>query len=372
MTKKKILIDCRFIGSGSALGRYAEQLTLNLLDLKSQFLIRPILRNSLKEKIPRKLFKADPMWTDIVHYSFAEQFDLWKIIKKEKPALVHFTHFNAPIFSPKPFLVTIHDLTISQFRDKNHSFLERAAYNFLLKNLAKRATHIIAPSERTKKDIEKILHVPEGKISKIYEGVEEKFKPQKEDKIKTMRKNFDLNAPFIMYAGQWRPHKNLLKLFEAFAILKNEYKIEEKLLLVGTPDPRYPEIPAKVKELGLENKVRFLGFVEEEWLSTLYSAASICVVPSLAEGFGFPPLEAMACGTVVASSQISCLPEILDQAAIFFDPYDEKDMAVKIYTALTNDRLREVLIERGLHWVKRYNWHKVAEQTLRVYENLID
>jgi glycosyltransferase involved in cell wall biosynthesis len=369
--KKKIIIDGRFIGSGSALGRYAEQLLINLLNLDHDFRIQPILKLSLKNNIPAILQKADPLWVEINHYSITEQTQLPQILRKEKPDLIHYTHFNAPISSPQPFLATIHDLTISRFRDKNQNAFERAAYNFLLKQVAKKAEHFIAISHATRKDMEKFLHISSAKISVIYEGIETKFKPQSLETIARFKQAYKLDFPYVMYAGQWRPHKNLLNLFEAFAILKKEYHITEKLVLFGKEDPRYPEIPAKIKELGLENEIKIMGFIPDDLLPAAYDAANLYVIPSLSEGFGFPPLEAMACGTPVAASLISCLPEILSEAAVFFDPHDPRDMAVKINSSLTNQKLREVLIERGFLRAKNYNWQKTAEQTLRVYQNVL-
>jgi len=368
---KKVLVDARFVGSGSALGRYAEQLLLALLPLQSEIVIRPIFNSQLKKSIPYDLVRANPVWVDIPHYSFKEQLDFTYILRAQNPDLIHFTHFNAPIFSPKPFVVTIHDLTISKFVDKNHSSIRRWAYCFQLSQIAKRADHIIAISQATAKDIERILKAPSGKISVVYEGIESKFRPQSRDQIAKFRKKYNLFDPFILYAGQWRPHKNLLRLFEAFSILKREYHIEEKLVLIGAKDPRYPEVPKKVKDLGLEKEVRFLGFVEEEMLPAVYSASSLLVMPSLAEGFGFPPLEAIACGGVVAASFISCLREVLDESAVFFDPYDIRDMAVKMYSALKNQKLRDILRLRGRKWVKRYNWEKTARRTLLVYQNIL-
>src|ERR1035437_3318675 len=136
--KKTILIDGRFIGSGSALGRYAEQLLIHLLELESDFIFRPILRPSLKKNISPILKKADPVWVEIGHYSIAEQTKLPQILKKLKPDLIHYTHFNVPIFSPRPFIVTIHDLTISHFKDKKQTIIERMAYNFLLNQVSKK------------------------------------------------------------------------------------------------------------------------------------------------------------------------------------------------------------------------------------------
>ncbi|MDD3773962.1 MAG: glycosyltransferase family 1 protein [Patescibacteria group bacterium] len=370
-SKSKIIIDARFVGSGSALGRYSEQLLINLLPLSDDFEIRSILHQAYKKDIPAILKKNNPIWVGIDHYSIAEQTKLLWILKKEKADLIHYTHFNAPIFSPRPFVMTMHDLTISRFRDKNQTFIERAAYNFLLKQVAKKADHFIAISNATKKDLEKFLNVNKNKVSVIYEGIENKFRPEKPEIISKFKQAYKIDFPYVMYAGQWRPHKNLINLFEAFAILKKEYHIPEKLVLFGKLDSRYPEIPAKIKELNLEKEIILLGFIPDDLLPAAYSGANLYVIPSLAEGFGFPPLEAAACGTPVASSLISCMPEVLGEAAVFFDPYDPRDIAVKINSALTNQKLREVLIERGFNRVKRYNWEKTAEETLRVYENIL-
>jgi len=369
--KQKILIDCRFVGGGSALGRYAEQLFINLLKLDSNFEFSPILLENYKKDIPKIIKKSNPLWTDIKHYSLSEQTKLPKLIREQNPDLIHYTHFNVPIFSEKPFVTTILDLTISRFKDKNQSFVEIMAYNFLLKQVAKRANHLITSSKETASDIRKYLKVTQAKTSVVYLGIEEKFKPQSEEKIAAFKKEYKIDYPYIMYAGQWRPHKNLLRLFKAFRMLKKNYGTKQKLVLFGKPDSRYPEIPQTIKALGLENEIIVLGFIPDDLLPAAYSGADLYVIPSLAEGFGFPPLEAMACATPVASSLISCMPEILDEAAVFFDPYDYADMAVKINTALTNQKLRSVLIQRGAHLVKKYTWQKTAENTLRIYQNVL-
>ncbi len=174
-----------------------------------------------------------------------------------------------------------------------------------------------------------------------------------------------------MYTGQWRVHKNLIRLVQAFKILLSKYHQDLDMVFIGKFDERFPELPAEVEKLKLSNRVKFTGFVEEGELPLFYNAAAAFVFPSLAEGFGLPPLEAMASGTPVVSSNVSCMPEVLGDAAYYFDPLSIQDIAKKINSVLNNPKLRQKLIADGTRQVRKYSFERMAKETLATYRDVL-
>ncbi|MFA6550731.1 MAG: glycosyltransferase family 1 protein, partial [Candidatus Gracilibacteria bacterium] len=281
--------------------------------------------------------------------------------------------FNAPIFYFRPSFVMIHDLIVSFFPGrKNKSILKKFAYNLVLKTVTKKAKKIIAVSEHTKKDLIKILKIKAEKISVIYEGIGEEFQRVKSAEILELTKQkYGIDKPFILYTGVYRYHKNITGLLKAFKILKDKFHAPHKLVITGREDPYYPDVRRTAHELGLKDDVIFAGLVPEEDLIALYSCADLHTLPSFYEGFGFTPLEAMACGTPTAVSHTSSLPEICGKAALFFDPHDTKEMASTLHKAIADEDLRKRLIKAGHERVQMFKWENLAKQTLEVYNNLL-
>jgi glycosyltransferase involved in cell wall biosynthesis len=360
----RIGIDCRFFSSKfTGIGRYTHELVENFIKLNS------------KLSIPHELvlFFNEPEYSDFhcpehvkkilvnaKHYSIDEQFVFLKKLNAAKLDLVHFPHFNIPVLYSKPYIVTIHDLTLSMFPgQKMTRWYHRVGYNLTIKNAVKKAKKIIAVSKNTKKDLVRLLGVPEEKITVIYNGVTPEFKIIPEYKSAK-------HDPFLLYAGVWRSHKNLPRLISAFHLLKskNADLKDLKLIITGKPDPHYPEVERTVKFLGLENDVKFLGLVPEQELIKLYNQAKIFVFPSLYEGFGLPPLEAMSCGTPVAAANSSSIPEICGKNnAVFFDPHDIKSIAETILSLYKNPTAQEKLIKNGLIHAAEFSWVKSAKET---------
>ncbi len=375
----KIGIDCRIFSSNfTGIGRYTHELVNELIKINDKihsphsfvlFFNQPEYR-TYKTKSPN----VKKILVNIKHYSLAEQTKFLHILNKEKLDITYFPHFNIPIFYKRPYIVTIHDLTLSFFPGKKMTkFYHRIAYSLTIKNAVRRAKYIIAVSENTKKDIIKHLHISAQKIKVIYNGISDKFKFIKDTLClqKTLKK-YNITKEFLLYTGVWRNHKNLVNLIRAFEIIKNTSHLNLQLVITGKPDPSYPEIKKTANNSRMKNDIIFTGLIPEEDLINLYNAAHIYVFPSLYEGFGFPPLEAMKCGTPVAASFSSSIPEICGKEnAVFFDPYDTNDMAKKIIMLYKNTDLKKSLIEKGKKHVIKFSWKKMAQETFNLITNTL-
>jgi len=369
----KIGIDCRIFSSRfTGIGRYTHELVEHFIEankkLKNPHELVLFFNNPEYENFPEKTH-VKKILVNAKHYSLDEQFIFLKKLNQENLDLVHFPHFNVPVLYNKPYIVTIHDLTLSMFPgQKMTKWYHRAGYNLTIKNSVKKAKKIIAVSENTKKDLVKLLHVPEEKIAVIYNGVSPEFK------VIPSYKNSS-HDHFLLYAGVWRSHKNLPRLIGAFHLLKTENAELKnlKLFITGKPDPHYPEVKNSVRFLGLENDVKFLGLVPEEELIKLYNQAKIFVFPSLYEGFGLPPLEAMSCGAPVAAADSSSIPEICGREnAVFFNPHKIESIAASILSIYKNPDLQEKLVKNGLAHAAKFTWAKTASSTFKIILDLLE
>ena len=371
----RIGIDARMYSSHfTGIGRYVFELTENLfkLDQENEYILFLNDPEYSEFKPPNK--RIHKVCVNARHYSVKEQTKFCKLLYKHNLDLVHFTHFNAPILYLKPSIVTIHDLTLSFFPGKKmNSFVYRAAYQAILKSTVSKAQKIIAVSKNTKKDLQKLLKTPSEKISVIYEGVNQEFKPiTNKSQVNACLKKYHINKPFLLYTGVWRNHKNIVNLIKAFNLLNQNYKYNSQLVITGKEDPFYPEVKQTVLDLNLKDKVIFTDFVSEQDLVTLISSAHIYAFPSFYEGFGLPVLEAMQCHTPVACSNTSCLPEIAgSDNAVFFDPHSPQDIAKKLHTLATDQELRNKLINNGAQHIKNFSWQEMANQTLNLYKQIL-
>ncbi|KKP36371.1 MAG: mannosyltransferase B-like protein [Candidatus Peregrinibacteria bacterium GW2011_GWA2_33_10] len=369
----KIGIDARMYSTKfTGIGRYVYELIQNLqeIDKKNEYFI------FLNDPEYKTYIPTNPNFHKIRvnarHYTLTEQLKFLRKLNKCKLDLVHFTHFNAPILYFKPSIVTIHDLTLSFYPGKKMtSVFHRIAYHLTIYCSIKKAKKIIAVSQNTKKDIEKLFKINSEKIKVIYEAANKDFKPIKDQKLLDhIKEKYDLDKPFLLYTGVWRDHKNITGLLKGFHILQQKYKFNGYLVITGKEDPHYPEVKETVKTYNLQKHVKFTGLIPEQDLIALYNLAEIYVLPSFYEGFGLPILEAFACNTPVACSDSSSLPEIAgEQNAIFFDPKDHEDIAAKIHQILKDKSLRKTLKSRGQKRLTRFSWPKMAKETLEVYNS---
>jgi len=233
----------------------------------------------------------------------------------------------------------------------------------------KTADKIITVSNSTKNDLMNHFNIPKEKIRVIFEAADEKFKSLNNKETKEVKYKYHLNFPFILYVGGLAVHKNIPALIKAFYKVKKK-GIQHKLVITGTKRWKYKEIFETIDKLDLQNDVVFTGYVSDEDLPALYNAADLFVYPSIYEGFGLPPLEAMACGTPVITSNTSSLPEVVGDAGIMVDPYDVNGLADAMHEVLANEGLRANMIKNGLERAKMFSWEKCARETLKVYEEV--
>lgn len=370
----KIGIDCRLYSSRfTGIGRYTNELVDHITKINDEhkrtheivlFFNKPEYQNFIP---PNPAVKK--VLVNAPHYSLKEQTQFLKALNKEKCDIVHFPHFNVPIFYRKPYIVTIHDLTLSLFPGRKMTkWYHRLAYHFTIKNAVKKAKKVIAVSKNTKEDIISHLKIRAEKIEVIYNGINPQFQIIEDLQVveKTLTK-YDIKKDFLLYTGVWRNHKNLTGLIEAFNILKNEKQIDINLVITGNPDPIYPEVLQTIKALNLEKDIMLPGLVSEQELVHLYNGAKIYVFPSFYEGFGLPPIEAMRCGTPVAASNTSSIPEICgEENAVYFNPNIPQDIAEKIEMLYKNVDLQAGLIWKGMHHSQKFSWERMALHTYEV------
>lgn len=363
----KICIDGRMLGAKNTtgIGVYIEKLLENLteLDLQNEYSILLGSHNFddvTNPKIKKILVKSK--W-----YSYSEQIELPKVLYKNKFDLVHFPQFNTPLLYRKKFITTIHDLTPLYFPGPKvqKSFIRKLAFNKVLNNSLKNSKKIITVSNFTKDKIVKKFKVHSDKIEVTYLGFENNFTKTIEPEV---LKKYKISKDYIFYLGVFRDHKNLPTLVEAFNQIKKTKDIQ--LVLGGSLDERYPEVKQSIESSPHKQDIIVTDFIPEKDLSALYSQANVFVLPSFMEGFGLVALEALACETPVVASNSSCLPEVLEDGALYFDPEKSSELSSQIAKVMDNDELRQDLIKRGLEITQKYNWQECAKQTLKVYESV--
>ncbi len=294
--------------------------------------------------------------------------------------LYHVPLNQVPLLMPKPYVVTIHDMSHLLYHDRNSGWRNNLRLYGFRRGLL-RADRIIAVSGATRRDVENLLGIPPSRIRQIYNALDPRFeqhKPYTEtDAAERNRilERYRINQPFLLYTGMIRPQKNIPRLIEAFASLRNELANHErfsdlKLLIIGDEISRFPGVRRAVIQYRVENAVRFLGFVPFETLRVLYEAAKAFVFPSLYEGFGLPPLEAMASGTPVVTSNVSSLPEVVGDAAMMVNPENVFDIARGIRQVLLDAELRAELRRKGFERLRRFSWRRTAEQVLETYREV--
>lgn len=281
--------------------------------------------------------------------------------------LIHFTNSVAPAWLPKPGVITIHDMTLWLF-PQYHYYRRLASMRPIIPLAARRAKAIIAVSENTRRDIERILRVPSERIHVIYEAANPQFKPVTDrSQLAQVRAELDLPDRFILYVGNVEPRKNLERLVKAFAMLGDRHSNPISLVIVGSLAWGHKPVLKAIEDACLQDRVRFLGYVETQVLAALYSMCEAFVYPSLYEGFGLPVLEAMACGAPVITSPNGSLREISEDAAAYIAPEDAGSITEALCEVLTNPSYRETLRERGFARTALFSWDRAAQETLALY-----
>jgi len=365
-----LVIDARLFSSTFGIGRYTFELTKHFFNLRPDWKFTLLIS---KEEMQKHSFPKNVQCIEANEkiYSLGEQTSFLKKLLSVNADLTWFPHFSLPLLYSKPFVTTVHDMTISLFPGKKKtSIFHRIAYNLTIKNALWRSKHIFTVSENTKKDIIEMEHINPQKITVAYNAVGKEFfeyKSPNEDILSPL----GITKPFFFYAGNWREHKNVLGLIKGFHYFLKTTNTQMQLVVTGKPDPLYPEFLKYRKENNLESEVIVPGLVEETTLMELYKKAKVFVFPSFYEGFGLPPLEAMAIGTPVISSNKACMPEICEDSALYFNPKEIKEISHQMKVLIEDENLLLELSKKGKKHAKKYSWETSAEILLRRFEELM-
>ena len=305
------------------------------------------------------------------NYSVREQFTLPFSVGRSGATLFHAPHYVLPALTPCRSIVTIHDCIHLRFPQYLPNRLAYAYARTQLWSATRRARRIVTVSHASKQDIIRFFDVPETKITVIPNAIDERIRrtPPDADLIR-VRERYQLPARFIMYAGNVKPHKNIKRLIDAFVQVRQRGFDDLGLLLSGSEVSRYSMLRRAVHRYNLHKHVRFLGYQTTETLAALYRLADVFVFPSLYEGFGLPPLEAIASGTPVVASNVSSLPEVLGDAALLVDPLNAAAIADGITRIIADDDLRAELRRRGLARAGDFSWEQSVKQVRRIYEEI--
>ncbi|MCL5795664.1 MAG: glycosyltransferase family 4 protein [Patescibacteria group bacterium] len=353
----KIGIDIQTtLGQKTGFGFYVKNLVSQLekIDRKNQYvLIKPASETDLSA--PKRFY-----W---------DQFQVPKRAQDEKVDVLHQPCFSVPIFYRGKVVVTVHDL-IARLFGKDIPFYSRQFFGKWMPFSYRRADKIIANSEHTKKDIVKILKIHPKKIKVIYLAAGSEFrKIHDQKKINQVTKKYKTGNKYLLHLGTLNPRKNLEFLIKVFAGIVKDFP-QYNLVISGKEGWYFEGLFKLAKKLGLSKKIIFTGYIDDCDKPYLINAATVFTFPSLYEGFGLPLLEAMACGVPVISSNTSSLPEVVGEAGILIKPTDEKAWVNAIKLLLSNTKLRQQYIDRGLKQAQKFSWTKTARETLEVYQEV--
>lgn len=350
--KKNIIIDARMVNEElHGIGRYAYELVKGLIN-DERFNVKLLVNDEI---LAKKIFGNKNVEFIIINSKFLSISEIVEIPIKINKFKDHI--YYTPSFSCSPFIklksyITLHDLNhlaLPQYYSKFHSLY----YKFIVKPFSNRCEKIFTVSNFSKKEILNWLNCKEEKIVVTYNGIDEKFKPINDLEIlNSIKEKYNLPEKFVLYIGNQKPHKNLETLLKAMV------NVNCKLIVNGKACERISNL---IKTLNIEEKIKFIGYVDDGDLPVLYNLASVFVFPSLYEGFGLPPLEAMSCGCKTIVSNSTCLPEVVCEGAIIVNVLEVQEYSEKINAFLNNNLVYDV--NNGINVAKQYKWNKTIEQT---------
>lgn len=293
---------------------------------------------------------------------FWEQFTLPRLARRYNVDVLHSPANLGPLFYRGRSVVHIHDLCFI-VNPQWYSFTFRTVYNFLVPRLAKRAAKVITNSNNSRNDLLQFCDLSAERVAQVYWAVDELFLNQSQKPETKPKLDVD---DYILYVGSLEPRKNIGNLLEAYQSLRQAHpNLKTKLVLIGGESPVFAEVRLKVKNF--KEDVLFKGFVNDDQLRDYYRGARLFVYPSFYEGFGLPPLEAMASGIPVVTTMTSSIPEVVGDAALMVNPHDANQLADTIYRAMVDEPLRQQLVARGFKQVAKFTWQRVARNTLAAY-----
>src|SRR5271167_492558 len=374
MPSVKIAIDIRRM-TEFGVGTYIRNVvrTLARLDGESNYFLIGSPSKSAEFGVLPPNFQAEPL--DDRDDTLKGNFEFRAIVKRLGCDVVHIPHlFWMPRGLGCPYVLTVHDLLEHMYGSRHASSLRRSLHFYLTRRVLRRAARVIAVSQFTRNEIEKLLAIPDARIEVVYNAIDERFLHghATEADRELIAQRYLVNYPFILYAGAIRPHKNVVRIIEAFSALKSELQKEQmypdlKLIIIGDDLSSHPRLRRTVVRSGVQHDVRFLGFVPIEVLRIFYDEAKIFVFPSLYEGFGLPPLEAMAHGTPVVTSNTSSLPEVVGNAAVLVNPENVFEIMRALRRVLMDQPLRARMKERGYQQATKFSWETSVRRILEVY-----
>jgi glycosyltransferase involved in cell wall biosynthesis len=304
--------------------------------------------------------------------------DFRAIVRRLDCDVTHIPHlYWVPRGLKCPYVITVHDLLEHMYGSHDSSPLRRSMHFFLTRRVLRGAARVLAVSQFTKSEIHKLLAIPDDRIEVVYNAIDERFlhgHATEADRA-MIAQRYQVNYPFVLYAGAIRPHKNVVRIIEAFSALKSELAKERqfedlKLIIIGDDVVGHPRLRRTVVRSAVQHDVRFLGFVPIEVLRIFYDVAKVFVFPSLYEGFGLPPLEAMAHGTPVVTSNTSSLPEVVGNAALMVNPENVFEIRRGLQQALLDPAARERMKERGYAQSQRFSWTSSVARILEIYREV--
>jgi glycosyltransferase involved in cell wall biosynthesis len=300
------------------------------------------------------------------------------VVKRLDCDLVHIPNlFSIPRALPCPYVMTVHDMLEHLSRARQQTGFWGSLHFQLTKQALRGAARIFAVSNFTKIEVEKLFGIPAGRIEVVYNAIDERFLHGHANAAdrQLIAERYQVTYPFLLYAGRISPHKNVVRMIEAFSALKTELEKDQvfpdlKLIIIGDDVSGNPDLRRTVIRSGVQNDVRFLGFVPIEVLRIFYDQAKVFVFPSLYEGFGLPPLEAMAHGTPVVTSNVSSLPEVVGNAAVLVHPENVFEIMRALHRVLMDQPLREKMKERSYRQAAKFSWEKSVRRIMAAYQEI--
>lgn len=366
----RIGIDCRELerGTQTGIGRYL----INFINFANsqKGTHRLILYGNQKTSFAGIISDVDYRIVPEKNTIWWDQITLANLLYKDKIDIFFSPYYKCPLFSPCPVVITIHDLFFLRYMGKNRLFYDNLI-RFMGRLYAFKARSIITISEYSKKEIIRSFRINPGKISVIYNGVSNEYQQVKDVSIITKtRSKYGIRDNYILYVGNFKPHKNVEAIIKAYNNLSEDMKSQFQLVLAGKKGDTIGQLQERISRLSLENRVIFTGFINEEDMPALYSGASLFVMPSIYEGFGFPALEAMACGVPVTVSDRASLPEVVADAGVIINPEDIDALTEAMLKILGNTALREDMMLRGLNRAKLFTLDKTSSRILQILEEI--
>ena len=363
----RIGIDARKLHD-FGIGTYIRNLLRQLarMDRQTEFVL--LCRPEDREMLAALGENFRPVVATAGNYSVAEQVTIPWALKREGVTLFHAPHYVLPPLVRCQSVVTIHDCIHLMFPQYLPNRVALTYAKTSIDMAARRATRVMTVSESSKRDILRFVDTEPEKIDVIYNAYDDRFAiDPREEEVVRVSERYQLQSEFVLYAGNVKPHKNLERLIEAFYLVRKRGLDHLKLVLIGDEISKYTALRRAVHKYQLHKYVRFLGYLPEETLAVMYRLAGVFVFPSLYEGFGLPPLEAMASGTPVVTSNVSSLPEVAGDAAVLVDPYDPRAISDGIYRVLTDERLRRDLRHKGVARAGQFSWEQSVRRVRAIY-----